>query len=117
MQQNKENTVNLNLSSLRRSLCMIFAAICLLCASSLHAQWTLSWGDDFNGAANTKYNTTLWANEVKENTGNVWGDGTIHSTSDSLSNVYLDGNGNLIIAMTYNANPPSGQTNYESARL
>ena len=106
-----------NVSSLARSLSVIFAAFCFLCAPSLHAQWTFSWGDDFNGSANTTYNHNLWTNEVKENSGNVWGDGTIQSTSDSLSNVYLDGNGNLIIAMTYTANPGSGQTNYTSARL
>ncbi len=94
-------------------------AVFFLCACSLtaHAQWTQAWGDDFNGSSNTAYNHSLWANEVKVNTGNVWGDGTIMSTSDSLSNVYLDGNGNLVIAMTYNANPGSGQTNYTSARL
>ena len=90
---------------------MVFAAICFLCASSLHAQWTESWGDDFNGAANTTYNHSNWTNEVKNNTGNVWGDGTIQSTSDSISNVYLDGNGDLIIAMTYSGG------NYTSARL
>jgi fibronectin type 3 domain-containing protein len=108
------------LSSRTRSLNIIFAAfaaLCLLCAYPLHAQWTYTWGDDFNGTANTTYDHTLWTNEVKENTGNVWGDGTIQSTSDSLSNVYLDGNGNLVIAMTYNVSPGSGQTDYTSARL
>ena len=105
------------LSSLSRIAGLIFVALCFLSASSLHAQWVQNWGDDFNGNANTSYNHNLWTNEVKDNTGNVWGDGTIQSTSDSLSNVYLDGNGNLIIAMTYNANPGSGQTNYTSARL
>ncbi len=105
------------LSSRTGILSLFAAVVCFLCAPSLHAQWTYTWGDDFNGAANTTYDHTLWTNEVKENTGNVWGDSTVQSTSDSLSNVYLDGNGDLIIAMTYNANPPSGQTDYESARL
>jgi len=100
-----------------QSFFLVFAALFALSAPSLHAQWTQSWGDDFNGTANTTYNHNNWTNEVKDNTGNVWGDGTIQSTSDSLSNVYLDGNGDLIIAMTYNANPGSGQTNYTSARL
>jgi fibronectin type 3 domain-containing protein len=113
----EEIFVKRNPSFLTTGLSIIVTAISFLSASSLHAQWTESWGDDFNGTANTTYNHNLWTNEVKENTGNVWGDGTIQSTSDSLSNVYLDGSGDLIIAMTYNANPPSGQTNYESARL
>jgi len=109
--------VNRHLPSFSKGLGLVFAALCVLSSSSLHAQWTLSWGDDFNGSANTTYNHNNWTNEVKDNTGNVWGDGTIQSTSDSLSNVYLDGNGNLVIAMTYNANPGSGQTAYTSARL
>jgi len=100
-----------------RGLSIFFAVLGVLCAAPLRAQWTFNWGDDFNGTANTTYNHNLWTNEVKENTGNVWGDGTIMSTSDSLSNAYLDGNGNLVIAMTYTANPGSGQTNYTSARL
>ncbi len=96
---------------------LFLTAICLLCTSSLHAQWTQVWGGDFTGAAGTTYNHADWWNDVRDNTGNIWGDGTIESTSDSLSNVYLDGNGDLVIAMTYNASPGAGQTNYTSARL
>jgi len=83
----------------------------------MHAQWTQVWGGDFSGAAGTTYNHTDWWNNVQVNTGNQWGDGTIQSTSDSLQNVYLDGNGDLVIAMTYNPSPGTGQTNYTSARL
>jgi fibronectin type 3 domain-containing protein len=79
--------------------------------------WTQVWGDDFTGAANTTYDHTKWWNEVEVNTGNVWGDSTIQSTSDSLSNVYLDGNGHLVEAMTYNPTPGVGQTTYTSGRL
>lgn len=95
----------------------LFAVLALLCAPVMRAQWTQVWGGPFNGSAGTTYNHSDWWNNVQDNTGNIWGDGTIQSTSDSLSNVYLDGNGNLIIAMTYNPNPGSGQTNYTSARL
>jgi trimeric autotransporter adhesin len=102
---------------LTRNICVVFVAIFFFGATSLRAQWTQVWGDDFNGSANTTYNHSLWSNEVKQNTGNVWGDGTIQSTSDSLSNAYLDGNGNLVIAMTYNPHPGTGQTAYTSARL
>ncbi len=85
--------------------------------ASGNSTWTLTWGDDFNGAAGTTYDHTKWTNEVAVNTNNQWGDGTIQSTSDSLQNVYLDGNGHLVEAMTYNAAPGAGQTAYTSARL
>jgi len=96
---------------------MFLLAICFLCTSPLQAQWTQVWGGDFTGTAGATYNHADWWNDVQDNTGNIWGDGTIQSTSDSLQNVYLDGNGDLVIAMTYNANPGAGQTNYTSARL
>jgi fibronectin type 3 domain-containing protein len=108
---------NSSLMSASKRTLFLLAAICLVCTGSLHAQWTQVWGGTFTGAANTTYNHSDWWNNVRENTGNIWGDGTIQSTSDSLQNVYLDGNGNLVIAMTYNASPGAGQTNYTSARL
>ncbi len=91
---------------------LFLAAICLLCASSLHAQWTQVWGGNFPGTANTTYNHANWWNNVQATA--VWGDGTIQNTSDSLQNVYLDGNGDLVIAMTYN---PNNAVPYTSARL
>jgi len=62
---------------------LFLTAICLLCPSTMHAQWTQVWGGDFSGAAGTTYNHTDWWNNVQVNTGNQWGDGTIQSTSDS----------------------------------
>ncbi len=100
-----------------RPTLFLLATICFLSTSSLHAQWTQVWGGDFTGAAGTTYNHANWWNDVQDNTGNIWGDGTLQSTSDSLQNVYLDGNGNLVIAVTYNPNPGAGQTSYTSARL
>jgi trimeric autotransporter adhesin len=91
---------------------LIFAAICFLCTSSLYAQWTQVWGGDFPGAAGTTYNHADWWNNVQATA--VWGDGTIQNTSDSLQNAYLDGNGDLVIAMTYN---PNAAVPYTSARL
>jgi trimeric autotransporter adhesin len=90
----------------------ILAAIFLLCAPSLYAQWTQVWGGNFPGAAGTTYNHANWWNNVQPTA--VWGDGTIQNTSDSLQNVYLDGNGDLVIAMTYN---PNAAVPYTSARL
>ena len=99
------------LSSLGRTL-LFLAAICVLSPSLLHAQWTQVWGGDFPGAAGTTYNHADWWNNVQATA--VWGDGTIQNTSDSLQNVYLDGNGDLVIAMTYN---PNNAVPYTSARL
>jgi len=91
---------------------LFFVAICFMCTSSLHAQWTQVWGGDFTGAAGTTYNHSNWWNDVQPTA--VWGDGTIQNTSDSLQNVYLEGNGDLVIAMTYN---PNNAVPYTSARL
>jgi hypothetical protein len=85
-----------------------------------NAQWTQVWGDDFTGTANTTYDHNNWWNKVVANTGqNPWGDSTVMSTSDSLQNVYLDGNGHLVIAMTYdpNASGTYKYKGYASARL
>jgi len=99
------------MSASRRAL-FLLATICLVCTTSLHAQWTQVWGGTFPGAANTTYNHADWWNNVQATA--VWGDGTIQNTSDSLSNVYLDGDGDLVIAMTYN---PNNAVPYTSARL
>lgn len=92
-----------------------FAAACAVGALSslpVHAQWTQTWGGGFPGAANTTYNHANWWNNVQPN--NPWGDGTLQNTSDSLNNVYVDGNGNLVIALTYT---PGAAYPYTSARL
>ena len=105
---------------LTRTFPAFFAAACLFAASPLHAQWTQSWGDDFNGNANTTYNHNNWWNKVAvNNNNNPWGDYTDQSTSDSLQNVYLDGNGNMVIALTYDPNAPGTwqYKGYTSARL
>jgi fibronectin type 3 domain-containing protein len=104
-----------------RSLPLLFAFLCLFIGTiPMQAQWTQVWGDDFTGTANTTYDHNNWWNKVVTNTGqNPWGDGTVMSTSDSLQNVYLDGNGHLVIAMTYDPNA-SGSYKYKgyaSARL
>jgi fibronectin type 3 domain-containing protein len=96
-----------------RYLCILLACICsLVSATPMHAQWTQVWGGNFSGAAGTTYNHANWWNNVQSTA--VWGDGTIQNTSDSLQNAYLDGNGDLVIAMTYN---PNAAVPYTSARL
>jgi fibronectin type 3 domain-containing protein len=94
---------------------MTMALLCiggLLCASSASAQWTQVWGGNFPGAAGSTYDHSAWWNNVQAK--NPWGDGTQQNTSDSTQNVYLDGNGNLVIAMTYT---PGAAYPYTSARL
>ncbi len=103
---------NSHLMSVAKRTLLFLTAICFVCTTSLHAQWTQVWGGTFPGAANTTYNHADWWNNVQATA--VWGDGTIQNTSDSLSNVYLDGNGDLVIAMTYN---PNNAVPYTSARL
>lgn len=91
------------------------AFLCALGAFSsapLLAQWTQTWGGTFPGSANSTYNHSNWWNNVQPTPS--WGDGTQQITSDSTNNVYVDGNGNLVLAMTYTA----GATYpYTSARL
>ena len=84
----------------------------LAAGAPARAQWNQVWGGNFPGANGTTYDHTHWWNNVQPNA--PWGDGTIQSTSDSTSNVYIDGNGNLVIAMTYAPGAPSP---YTSARL
>jgi fibronectin type 3 domain-containing protein len=100
------------LLGISKRIFVLLAAISFLSTSALYAQWTQVWGGDFPGAAGTTYNHANWWNNVQPTA--VWGDGTIQNTSDSLQNVYLDGNGDLIIAMTYN---PNNAVPYTSARL
>lgn len=90
----------------------VIAAVFLVGTSASHAQWSQVWGGDFPGAAGTTYDHSQWWNNIQPTA--VWGDGTIQNTSDSLQNVYLDGNGDLVIAMTYN---PNNAVPYTSARL
>jgi beta-glucanase (GH16 family) len=62
--------------------------------------WTTVFGDDFNGAANTGVNTGNWLYDLGHGypggAGN-WGTGEIESMTNSTQNVFLDGNGHLVI--------------------
>ncbi|HEX7880851.1 MAG TPA: hypothetical protein VF720_15675, partial [Candidatus Eisenbacteria bacterium] len=73
------------------------------------AGFTLTWSDDFTGAANTGLNTTNWKYDVAA--GSTYGTGEIESTTSSTANVYQDGTGNLVIkAIHTGTNPTSGWT-------
>src|SRR2546423_5546230 len=62
--------------------------------------WTTVFGDDFDGAANTGVNTGNWLYDLGHGypggAGN-WGTGEVESMTNSTQNVFLDGNGHLVI--------------------
>ena len=56
--------------------------------------WTRVWADTFNGAAGSGVDPSVW----KYNTGTgIFGTGEIETMTNSTSNVYVDGHGNLDI--------------------
>ncbi|HKQ51108.1 MAG TPA: glycoside hydrolase family 16 protein [Pyrinomonadaceae bacterium] len=85
------------LRSLTR-LCL--AALFLVAAggSSVNAQttWTLTWSDEFNGAAGAPVDSTKWVAEVG-NGSNGWGNHQLEYDTNSTKNAALDGAGNLVI--------------------
>ena len=56
--------------------------------------FTLTWSDDFTGAANTGVNTANWRYDT--GTG-VFGTGEIETMTDSTANVYQDGASHLVL--------------------
>lgn len=85
----------------RTSFIIVFAAI-LLAAISFRlggttpahaATFNLVWSDEFNGAANTGVNTSVW----KYDTGTGFGTGEIETMTTSTNNVKQDGQGHLVI--------------------
>ena len=60
------------------------------------APWKQVWSDNFNGPANSSVNTSFW----EFNTGQgIFGTGEVETNTSSLSNVHLDGDGNLNIVV------------------
>jgi hypothetical protein len=64
------------------------------------ASWNQIWGDDFNGNAGTGVDPANWLYDT--GTGYAggapnWGTGEIEIGTNSTNNVYLDGNGHLVI--------------------
>jgi hypothetical protein len=72
------------------------------------AGFTLTWSDDFTGAANSGVNTANW--QYDTGTG-VFGTGEIETMTNSTANVYQDGAGHLVIkALHSGTNPTAGWT-------
>jgi beta-glucanase (GH16 family) len=55
--------------------------------------WTTVFGDDFAGPAGSPPSAASWLYDI----GTGWGTGEIEQTTSSTSNVYLDGNGHLVL--------------------
>lgn len=95
---------------------MAIACAALLAASEAQAQiapaqtaWQLVWSDEFNGAAGSAPDPTKWNYDL----GNGgWGNGEAETYTNSATNVFQDGQGNLVIRAIRDS---SG--NFTSARL
>lgn len=72
--------------------------------------WKLVWSDEFNGPAGTAPDPANWNYDLGNNNG--WGNGEAEVYTNSPNNVFLDGNGNLVIRAIRDA---SG--GYTSSRL
>jgi beta-glucanase (GH16 family) len=73
------------------------------------AGFSLTWSDDFTGAANTGLNTGTWKYDTGP--GSSFGTGEIETMTNSTANVYQDGQGHLVLkALHSGTNPTSGWT-------
>jgi hypothetical protein len=73
------------------------------------AGFTLTWSDDFNGAAGTGVNTTDWLYDTGP--GSNFGTGEIETMTNSTANVFQDGAGHLVLkAIHTGTNPTAGWT-------
>ncbi len=73
------------------------------------AGFTLTWSDDFTGAAGTGVNTGTWKYDTGP--GSSFGTGEIETMTNSTANVFQDGNGHLVLrALHSGTNPSSGWT-------
>src|SRR5580704_13351923 len=62
------------------------------------AGFTTVFGDDFAGPAGSAPSSANWFYDI----GTGYGTGEIENTTNSTSNVYLDGNGHLVLKATNN---------------
>jgi beta-glucanase (GH16 family) len=95
----------------------IFFTLLFASANQTSAQtWTLTWVDEFDGAVNSAPNPTKWGYDTG---GSGWGNNELQTYTNRLQNVYLDGEGRLIIKVIKETfTGTDGITrNYTSARL
>jgi len=79
------------------------------------ATWSLIWSDEFSGTANTGVNTSNWLYDTGTSyPGGAanWGTGEVETMTNSTTNVFLDGAGNLVIDPV-----KDGNGNWTSGRI
>ena len=76
--------------------CFLLLGAALGTLAPLHAQtqWAVVWSDEFDGPANSAPDPAKWTYDLG---GGGWGNGESEVYTDSRSNSYLDGQGNLAI--------------------
>jgi beta-glucanase (GH16 family) len=71
--------------------------------------FTTTWSDDFNGTAGSALDTGVWRYDVGP--GSSFGTGEIETMTNSTANVFLDGNGHMVLrALHSGADPNAGWT-------
>lgn len=94
----------------------------LLCCSVINAQynnWKMTFSDEFNAAKNTSFDKNKWTAEIG---GKGWGNKELQYYTDSIQNVYHNGDGSLVIKVLESDSKDSkecwyGKCKYTSARL
>ncbi|MEM9986951.1 MAG: glycoside hydrolase family 16 protein [Bacteroidota bacterium] len=77
--------------------------------------WTLTWSDEFEGEAGSSINTDIWNYDLGRGD-NGWGNEELQIyTNDTVENVFLDGEGNLVIRAT--SEDAGSFSIYRSARI
>src|SRR5580704_1737533 len=94
---------------MRTVIAILFAALLAASCASAQSTWQLVWSDEFNGPAGSLPNPQNWNYDLG---GGGWGNGEAETYTNSSTNVFQDGNGNLVIRAIKDA-----QGNYTSARL
>jgi beta-glucanase (GH16 family) len=77
------------------------------------AGFTLTWADDFSGAAGTGVNTGDWKYDTGP--GSSFGTGEIETMTNSTANVFQDGAGHLVLRMLHSGSDPN--TGWTSGRI
>jgi beta-glucanase (GH16 family) len=68
------------------------------------AGFSLTWSDEFNGAAGTGVNTGNWKYDTGP--GSTFGTGEIETMTNSTSNVFQDGSGHLVLRALHSGTDP-----------
>jgi beta-glucanase (GH16 family) len=77
------------------------------------AGFTLTWSDDFTGAAGTGVNTGTWKYDTGP--GSSFGTGEIETMTNSTANVFQDGAGHLVLRALHSGTDP--RTGWTSGRI